>query len=172
MEETAETNESVFRTRVAPSPETFNTAGYQKSDKTPDSYESEEGVKPSEYVKTNRPPLVVDLLGVRMALGKFAVKEHSLEIDQYLNSEIERQKIADTRDNYEKLINSALKKINLEGEQNEFTKLEKLHEYAVAQTKLWEAIKENEELTNGDPLDMPLPKMRKALELRYGTPTR
>ena len=167
-----ETNDSVFRTRVAPTPETFNTAGFPHSDTTPDNYESEGEVKPSEYILTNRAPIVADILGVRLALGKLNVSEQSKTIDAFINSEIKRQKLADKKDVYEKLIEGSLKKLNLEAETNEFTKLEKLAEYATAQTKLLEAIQENEELLNGDPIDMPLGKMRKALEMRYGTSTR
>lgn len=167
-----EENKAIFREPVAPTPDNFETGEFKKSDIEPDATFSEEGPKPSEYIRTNRPPLVVDILGIRMAYGKLHTKEQAGEVDQFINSEIERQKAKDSKESYEKLYESIVKKLNLEGEQNEFTKLEKIAEYARIQTKLQEAIKETEELLAGDPLDMPLPKMRKALELRYGTNTR
>ena len=171
MEETVETNDSVFRSRVAPTPETFNTAGFPHSDTTPDGYESEGEVKPSERVMTNRLPLVADILGVGLAYKKLNIEEQSLEVDRFINTTIERQKIKDSKDSYEKVLEGTLKKLNLLEETNDFAKLDKLHQYAIAQNKLMEAIKENEELLAADPLDLPASKMRKVLEMKYGTST-
>ena len=174
MEETVEelvNEDSVFRVKVAPTPDSFNSSGYQKSDITPDNFNSDEEVKPSERLLTNRTPLVVDILGIRMAYGKLNVKEHSSEIDSFINSEIKRQNIKDTKDNYEKILEASMNKLNLGSETNEFIKLDKLREYAVAQTKLWEAVKENEDLMKADIMDLPVSKMRKRLEIEYGTHT-
>jgi len=163
--------ETVFREPVAPTPETHNTASFPHSDVTPDGFESETDVKPSERVVSGRPPIVVDLLDARPAYKTFDVESQTKEIDRFVNGEIERQKLKDTKDTYEKLVEGILKKLNLTETADPYAKIEGVHRYAKAQLKLQEAIKEHDELMNADPTSLSVDKMKRVLKERYGAAT-
>lgn len=164
-------SESVFREPVAPSPETFNTAEFPKSDTQPDGFEGETEVTPSEAVLTGRPPVLVDVLGIRMAYKTFDVEPKSKDIDEYINSEVKRQGLKDSRESYQKVVEAIEKKLGVTEESDLYTKLDKIAEYARIQQKLQAAIKEHEELMAADPLTLPVNKMRKVLQEKYGATT-
>lgn len=123
---------------------------------------------PSLYLDSHKPPLVLELIGGVSAYDHFDMPYLSREINTYILEEITRQELSDTREDYQTVLDRALKHLDLPEGIDVYATVEKLVRYFRIQHKLWTALREKEELMAADPLTLSAPKLKRYLEMHHG----
>ena len=89
------------------------------------------------------------------------------EIDIFVRSEIERQGLKSDKKSYEEIIHGYEKRLNLPEEIDVYTRTEKIVSLIRIDAKLINAIKEKEELLNGDVTKMSSSQIKRYLKEKY-----
>lgn len=110
-----------------------------------------------EYIK--------DLWKVGEASNHFKMPELLSEINKFVLSEIERNKMTSNRESYKEIIAKYEKHLNLPDNIDVYTRTEKVAELIRIDVKLLQALKDKEDLLNGDPTQMSAVKLKKYLNL-------
>lgn len=119
---------------------------------------SEKPLETAEYIK--------DLWKVGEAENHFEMKNLLKEIDDFVLSEIERNKMKPTRGSYEEIIQKYEDKLKLPEGTDIYTRTEKVLELMKIDIKLLQALKDKEDLLKGDPTKMTSAQLKKYLELK------
>jgi len=117
---------------------------------------------PKELVALNRPPYLVDLLEAKDAYNTFDFKDQAAEIDTFIQSEMERKELDDTRENYDKVLKGLWK--NIKPTDSVYTNTGQLRDYARVQQKLMTALEEKKKFEEMDPLEMSTKQLEKFLK--------
>ena len=134
----------------------------QESGKVEDVVFDEVDIKPSEMVEVRGKPMLVEMIeNLDFAFGQFDTKEQSLEIDEFINSEIERLKLKDDKESYKKILDKYLNKYS-----DVYSALEDLIKKIRIDKKIIEASKEKEELLNSDPTTLSSTKLMQRFNLK------
>lgn len=130
-------------------------------EKTPQYATTEDTTNPSELTKLGRPPYIIDLMEGQEAYTTFRVEPLSKEVDDFINAEVERRGLKDTKENYKEVLDEIYK--NITPSDNIYTNLENLADWVRIQQKLIEALKEKEAFEAKDPLKMTAKELRRYL---------
>jgi len=114
---------------------------------------------PAELIALGKPPYLAELLEMGKLYNTFGLPEQSLEVDRFIQSEIDRRGMELSRENYDKVLKSIWDKI--EHTDSVYKNTERLRDYARMQTKLLDALKEKEEFEKKDPMEMTASELRR-----------
>lgn len=142
---------------------------------TPKVEETVEKIEPADEVnsfkETTKPPsimgepYVIDLFELGEAKNHFEMPSLLKEIDQFVMSEIERNKLDDSAKSYKEIIDHYLTKLNLPDNVDVYTKTEKVLELMKINKKLLDAAKEKEELLAKPVTELSSTQLKKRFEL-------
>jgi len=117
---------------------------------------TEEPLETTEYIK--------DLWKVGEAENHFEMKSLLKEIDTLVKEEITRSKMKSDRKSYEEIIQRYEDRLKLPQNIDIYTKTEKIVELIRIDAKLWQIVKEKEDLLNGDPTKMTSSQLKKYIK--------
>lgn len=117
----------------------------------------EKPLEVAEYIK--------DLWKVGEASNHFNMPQLLSEINTFVLSEIERNKMTSNRDSYKEIIAGYEKRLHLPENLDVYTRVEKVAELIKIDAKLLQALKDKEDLLNGDPTQMSATQLKKYLNL-------
>jgi DNA-binding transcriptional regulator GbsR (MarR family) len=137
-------DESSVDSTLARQPVTVAEISTEKpSDGPTISVSSETEIPPSLKQEMKQKPYFADIFELGDAYHHFDMESHTHEIDSFINSEIKRKELDDTKANYKKVLDELYR--NVKPTDNVYTNTEKLLEFIRIQRKLLEVIKEKEE---------------------------
>ena len=154
---------TLFRTAKEPETEAKPEKPREPSEEISTSEVKE--VKPSEYPVIRKYPYLKEVLEIDSdAYNTFDVKPLSEEIDEFIRSEVERQKLKDTSESYKSVLDNLLKTIGLPEDINLYDKLDKIVRLVRIHKKLLDATREKEELLNSDPTKLSSSKLKELIK--------
>ena len=120
---------------------------------------------PQELIALNRPPYLVDLLEAHEAYGTFDFKDQALEIDTFIQAEMERKEL-EGREGYDKVLKGIWKQIK--PTESVYTNTERLRDYVRIQQKLIDALEEKKAFEAKDPPEMSAKELERYLKEHVG----
>jgi len=109
-------------------------------------------------------PYLEEMLELGEAAGHFEMPELIAEINDFVLSEFERNKMEDTTKSYKEVVNHYLKKLDLPEGTMIYTKVEKLADLMRIDKKLIEAQKEKERIMTADITDLTSRQLKQRIE--------
>lgn len=158
-----ELSQSSTLTRVAvQKPEIAPTSSTENIKVDTSSGDGKDEPTPQELIALNRPPYLVDLLEAHDAYGTFDFKDQALEIDTFIQAEMERKEL-EGREGYDKVLKGIWKQIKPGGV---YTNISQLRDYVRIQQKLIDALEEKKAFEAKDPSEMSLKELERYINGR------
>lgn len=161
MEDTTLFRTAAPKVEESPAPVADRTTG--EGIHTPDS----STLPPSLYSEAGKMPLAGELLGAGLAWNTFDVNAQLAIIDSYLNAQRDREKLPDTSESYEKVLNRLTRALNLPENLDIYSRLDRIASFARIQEKLMQNLEERAALLTADPLTLPAKKLKEYLSLSH-----
>jgi len=120
---------------------------------------------PKELVALNRPPYLTDLLEAHQEYSTFDIKDQIGEIDTFIQAEMERKGLDDTREDYDKVLKELWKQIK---PSSVYTNIEQLRDYVRIQQRLIDDLEEKKKFEAMDPQDMSAKQLERFLKEHGG----
>jgi len=160
VENAPKSENSIFRV-VEPVREDATRPSEPRNDDEPRVIIPEHTEKPPTLMES---PYLEEMLELGEAAGHFEMPELIAEINDFVLSEFERNKMEDTTKSYKEVVNHYLKKLDLPEGTMIYTKVEKLADLMRIDKKLIEAQKEKERIMTADITDLTSRQLKQRIE--------
>jgi hypothetical protein len=109
-------------------------------------------------------PYLTDMFEMGDAYKHFEMEFLTDSINDFVLTELDRTKVPQTKENYQKMIDNYLGKLHLPDDIDIYAKVEKLHDLVKVNRKLVEAVEEKKRLMSMDITDMNSSQLRRYIE--------
>ena len=152
---------TIFRTKIEPVKETPESPSEPLKPAEPEVITSEYTEKPPSI---SEEPYLVKMLEIGQAKDHFEMPSLIAEINEFVLSEFERQKLEDTPKSYEEVVSHYLKKLDLPDGIDKYTQVERLVEFIRIDKRLLDIAREKEELEKKPIEDLKSWQLRERIE--------
>jgi len=115
---------------------------------------------PSLYQEAKKVPYVLDVLEAPQIFKQFDYKYSVSELDRFINSEVSRRGLGDTKDSYKTVLDDLMK--NIKGD-SVYMQVDRLIEWARIQSKLIQVAKDKEEFLKKPVEEMTVAELKKVI---------